>query len=84
MLAGDSVHGEYSIKEPGGNVRTVKYHADHKGGFFATVHNSKGNDHSGGTYGHQGGGDDGGDGGFGGGGFGGGLEGLGGYAGFGF
>ncbi|XP_047098485.1 uncharacterized PE-PGRS family protein PE_PGRS20-like, partial [Schistocerca piceifrons] len=48
---GDKVVGEYTIKEPGGNVRTVKYHSDKKGGFFAEVHNSGGNDHSGGTYG---------------------------------
>ena len=46
--------GEYTIKEPGGNVRTVKYHADPHGGFFAHVHNSGGNDHSGGTYGGHG------------------------------
>lgn len=45
--------GEYTIKEPGGNVRTVKYHADPHGGFFAHVYNSNGNDHSGGTYGGQ-------------------------------
>ncbi|XP_049942121.1 uncharacterized protein LOC126419077 [Schistocerca serialis cubense] len=48
---GDKVVGEYTIKEPGGNVRTVKYYSDKKGGFFAEVHNSGGNDHSGGTYG---------------------------------
>lgn len=42
--------GEYSIQEPGGNVRTVKYHAD-KDGFHAVVHNSGSNDHSGGVYG---------------------------------
>ncbi|GLG97610.1 Cuticle protein 19 [Gryllus bimaculatus] len=44
---GDKVVGEYTLKEPGGNVRTVKYHADKKGGFFATVINHGGNDHSG-------------------------------------
>ncbi|XP_034951321.1 cuticle protein 7-like [Chelonus insularis] len=43
---GDEVHGEYTIKEPGGNFRTVKYHAG-KDGFHAHVHNSNGNDHSG-------------------------------------
>lgn len=48
------MRGEYSIKEPGGNVRTVKYHAD-KDGFHAVVHNSGVNDHSGGVYGGQGG-----------------------------
>ncbi|XP_015601037.1 cuticle protein 19-like [Cephus cinctus] len=42
---GKNVAGEYSLKEPGGNVRTVKYHAD-KDGFHAIVHNSAGNDHS--------------------------------------
>ncbi|XP_011495039.1 PREDICTED: cuticle protein-like, partial [Ceratosolen solmsi marchali] len=51
---GKHVTGEYTIKEPGGNVRTVKYHADPHGGFFAHVHNSGGNDHSGGTYGGHG------------------------------
>ncbi|XP_044011215.1 uncharacterized protein LOC122854533 [Aphidius gifuensis] len=48
---GKDVAGEYTLHEPGGNVRTVKYHADHHGGFHAVVHNSGGNDHSGGTYG---------------------------------
>ncbi|GLG97612.1 Cuticle protein 21 [Gryllus bimaculatus] len=52
---GDKVVGEYTVKEPGGNVRTVKYYADKKGGFHAHVHNSGGNDHSGGTYGGHGG-----------------------------
>lgn len=47
---GNNVAGEYSLKEPGGNVRTVKYHAD-KNGFHAVVHNSGGNDHSG-AYAH--------------------------------
>lgn len=51
--AGKEVEGEYHIHEPGGNVRTVKYHADPHGGFFAEVHNHGGNDHSGGTYGHK-------------------------------
>ncbi|XP_015593371.1 cuticle protein 19-like [Cephus cinctus] len=51
---GKHVAGEYTIKEPGGNVRTVKYHADPHGGFHAHVHNSGGNDHSGGTYGGHG------------------------------
>ncbi|KAJ9591091.1 hypothetical protein L9F63_002372, partial [Diploptera punctata] len=48
---GHKVVGEYSLKEPGGNVRTVKYHAD-KDGFHAHVINSNGNDHSGGHHGH--------------------------------
>nr|QGT33386.1 cuticular protein 33 [Microplitis mediator] len=48
---GKHIVGEYTIKEPGGNVRTVKYYVDPHGGFFADVHNSNGNDHSGGTYG---------------------------------
>ncbi|XP_012267640.2 cuticle protein 19-like [Athalia rosae] len=47
---GDEVVGEYSLKEPSGNVRTVKYHAD-KDGFHAVVHNTGGNDHSG-AYAH--------------------------------
>nr|XP_012152398.1 PREDICTED: LOW QUALITY PROTEIN: pro-resilin-like [Megachile rotundata] len=46
---GKEVVGEYTVKEPGGNVRTVKYHAG-KHGFFAHVHNSDGNDHSGGHH----------------------------------
>ncbi|XP_039303804.1 histidine-rich glycoprotein-like isoform X2 [Solenopsis invicta] len=48
---GKHVEGEYHIHEPGGNVRSVKYHADPHGGFYAEVHNYGGNDHSGGTYG---------------------------------
>lgn len=48
---GHKVVGEYSLKEPGGNVRTVKYHAD-KDGFHAHVINSNGNDHSGAHHGH--------------------------------
>ncbi|XP_043527961.1 cuticle protein 7-like [Frieseomelitta varia] len=44
---GKEVVGEYTIKEPGGNVRTVKYRAG-KDGFFAHVINSNGNDHDGG------------------------------------
>ncbi|XP_011314291.1 cuticle protein 7 [Fopius arisanus] len=35
------VVGEYSVHEPGGNVRTVKYFSDHNG-FHAEVHNSHG------------------------------------------
>ncbi|XP_076659534.1 cuticle protein 8-like [Halictus rubicundus] len=46
---GKEVHGEYTVKEPGGNVRTVKYHAG-KDGFFAHVHNSNGIIHEGGHH----------------------------------
>ncbi|XP_071575374.1 uncharacterized protein [Temnothorax nylanderi] len=48
---GKHVEGEYHIHEPGGNVRSVKYHADPHGGFYAEVNNYGGNDHSGSTYG---------------------------------
>ncbi|CAL7939851.1 unnamed protein product [Xylocopa violacea] len=48
---GKEVEGEYHLHEPGGNVRSVKYHSHPHGGFFAEVHNHGGNDHSGGTYG---------------------------------
>ncbi|KAF5307755.1 hypothetical protein FQR65_LT06626 [Abscondita terminalis] len=34
---GDVVHGEYSLHEPDGTVRIVKYTADHKNGFNAEV-----------------------------------------------
>ncbi|KAK5646183.1 hypothetical protein RI129_004647 [Pyrocoelia pectoralis] len=34
---GDHVKGEYSLHEPDGTVRTVKYSADHKSGFNAEV-----------------------------------------------
>ncbi|KAF2887186.1 hypothetical protein ILUMI_18987, partial [Ignelater luminosus] len=34
---GDVVHGEYSLHEPDGTIRTVKYTADHKNGFNAQV-----------------------------------------------
>lgn len=50
-ITGKEVEGEYHLHEPGGNVRSVKYHSDPHGGFFAEVHNYGGNDHSGGTYG---------------------------------
>ena len=53
LFLGNSVHGEYSVKEPGGTIRVVSYHAD-KDGFHAVVHTSGKNDHSGGTYGGQG------------------------------
>ncbi|XP_044011214.1 uncharacterized protein LOC122854532 [Aphidius gifuensis] len=46
---GDSVAGSYSVKEPGGTIRTVTYKAD-KDGFHAVVHTSGKNDHSGATY----------------------------------
>ncbi|XP_026739718.1 cuticle protein 19-like [Trichoplusia ni] len=35
---GHLVHGEYSLHQPDGRIRTVKYHADHKTGFNADVH----------------------------------------------
>ncbi|XP_018897161.1 cuticle protein 7 [Bemisia tabaci] len=35
---GDVVHGSYSLVEPDGHLRTVKYSADHKHGFNAEVH----------------------------------------------
>lgn len=34
---GDVVHGEYSLDEADGTKRVVKYHADDKSGFTATV-----------------------------------------------
>lgn len=49
FFAGKDVVGEYTIKEPGGNIRTVKYRAG-KNGFFAHVFNSNGNDHDGGHH----------------------------------
>ncbi|KAI4500512.1 hypothetical protein M0802_004474 [Mischocyttarus mexicanus] len=42
---GNSVSGEYSVKEPGGTLRVVSYHAD-KDGFHAVVHTSGKNDHA--------------------------------------
>ncbi|XP_012227040.1 adult-specific cuticular protein ACP-22-like [Linepithema humile] len=36
---GTEVFGEYTVKEPDGNIRTVKYRAG-KDGFHAKVHNS--------------------------------------------
>lgn len=53
ILLGSSVSGEYSVKDPGGSLRVVSYHAD-KEGFHAVVHTSGKNDHSGGVYGGQG------------------------------
>jgi hypothetical protein len=47
---GHKVVGEYTVKEPGGNTRTVKYYTD-KHGFHADVHNSNGNYHYGGGHG---------------------------------
>ncbi|XP_034121902.1 mucin-12 isoform X8 [Drosophila guanche] len=38
---GDVVKGEYSLVEPDGNVRTVKYYADWETGFHAEVINSR-------------------------------------------
>ncbi|CAH0728891.1 unnamed protein product, partial [Brenthis ino] len=39
---GDVVHGEYSLVEPDGSIRLVKYTADPKNGFQATVHKKPG------------------------------------------
>ncbi|KAL6263893.1 hypothetical protein P5V15_003974 [Pogonomyrmex californicus] len=41
---GSEVFGEYTVKEPDGNIRTVKYRAG-KDGFHAKVHNSHRKDH---------------------------------------
>ncbi|XP_014467855.1 PREDICTED: histidine-rich glycoprotein-like [Dinoponera quadriceps] len=41
---GTEVFGEYTVKEPDGNIRTVKYRAG-KDGFHAQVHNSHESDH---------------------------------------
>lgn len=38
---GDTVNGEYSLVEPDGSVRTVKYQADWETGFHATVTKTK-------------------------------------------
>ncbi|KDR13910.1 Cuticle protein 19.8 [Zootermopsis nevadensis] len=45
---GDTVVGQYSVQEPDGNVRTVKYVADNNG-FQAQVHNTAKNNNPG-TY----------------------------------
>ncbi|XP_003699995.1 uncharacterized protein LOC100883237 [Megachile rotundata] len=50
---GNSVSGSYSVKEPGGSIRTVSYRAD-KDGFHAVVHTSGKNDHSVGMHPGQG------------------------------
>ncbi|XP_076763038.1 uncharacterized protein LOC143430580 [Xylocopa sonorina] len=50
---GSNVSGQYSVKEPGGSVRVVSYHAD-KDGFHAVVHTSGKNDHSADVYTGQG------------------------------
>lgn len=39
---GDTVRGEYNLIEPDGTLRTVRYTADSKNGFQATVHYSAG------------------------------------------
>ena len=39
---GDTVRGEYNVIEPDGTLRTVRYTADAKNGFQATVHYSAG------------------------------------------
>lgn len=43
---GDTVVGQYSLQEPDGNVRTVKYVADNNG-FQAQVHNTVNNNNAG-------------------------------------
>ncbi|KAK1123123.1 hypothetical protein K0M31_008756 [Melipona bicolor] len=53
LSAGSSVSGQYSVKEPGGSVRVVRYRAD-KDGFHAVVHTSGKNDHSADIYAGQG------------------------------
>ncbi|XP_033339145.2 uncharacterized protein LOC117227753 [Megalopta genalis] len=50
---GSSVSGEYSVKEPGGSVRVVRYRAD-KDGFHAVVQTSGETDHAAVVYGGQG------------------------------
>ena len=52
---GDSVVGHYTVEEPSGNTRTVKYYADNSG-FHAHVLNSGVNNHAGANYGGGGGG----------------------------
>jgi hypothetical protein len=42
---GDTVVGHYSLQEPDGNVRTVKYIADNNG-FQALVHNTATNNNA--------------------------------------
>ncbi|PSN50756.1 hypothetical protein C0J52_01175, partial [Blattella germanica] len=51
---GDVVVGHYSLQEPSGNVRTVKYVADNNG-FQAHVLNSGSNNHAGANQGGHGG-----------------------------
>ncbi|XP_011861015.1 PREDICTED: uncharacterized protein LOC105558105 [Vollenhovia emeryi] len=48
---GTDVFGEYTVKEPDGNIRTVKYRAG-KDGFHAKVHNSHRNDRQQDVYHH--------------------------------
>ncbi|CAK9806566.1 Cuticle protein 8 [Anthophora plagiata] len=50
---GNSVSGQYSVKEPGGGIRVVNYRAD-KDGFHAVVHTSGRNDHLADVYPGQG------------------------------
>ena len=50
---GDKVRGEYSLVEPDGTIRTVKYTADKVNGFTAVVHKHVGaklSDVTGGKY----------------------------------
>lgn len=53
ICTGGTVSGEYTVKDPGGTLRVVSYHAD-KEGFHAHIHTTGKNDHSGGVYGGQG------------------------------
>ncbi|CAH1403331.1 unnamed protein product [Nezara viridula] len=39
---GDKTEGEYSLVEPDGTLRVVKYHVDGKSGFVAEVHREPG------------------------------------------
>ncbi|XP_046960831.1 cuticle protein-like [Vanessa cardui] len=49
---GDAVHGEYSLVEADGSVRTVQYTADAHNGFNAVVTNSAPSHHAAPTQGH--------------------------------
>ncbi|XP_047527321.1 cuticle protein 7-like [Vanessa atalanta] len=49
---GDAVHGEYSLVEADGSVRTVQYTADEHNGFNAVVSNSAPSHHAAPAHGH--------------------------------
>ncbi|XP_026485925.2 cuticle protein 19-like [Vanessa tameamea] len=49
---GDAVHGEYSLLEADGSVRTVQYTADEHNGFNAVVSNSAPSHHAAPAQGH--------------------------------